>query len=45
MKVRINGQEIDNVHRLEVVHHEVSNMQAVAVVIVLAAMGWWLLCR
>jgi hypothetical protein len=43
MKVRINGQEIDNVHRLEVINHEVSNTEAIAVVMILLAMGWWLL--
>ena len=43
MKVRINGQEIDNVHHMEIVNHEVSNTEAIAVVMILLAMGWWLL--
>jgi hypothetical protein len=43
MKVRINGQEIDNVYTLEIVNHEVSNAKAIAVTIALILMGWWLL--
>lgn len=43
MKVRINGQEIDNVYRLEVVNHEVTDAEAITVVMILLAMGWWLL--
>jgi hypothetical protein len=43
MKVRINGQEIDNVHRLEVINHEVTDAEALTVVMIMLAMGWWLL--